>query len=163
MGADNLADDPRGLRVPLTRPRIGFKIILCDAAQADPATGKMHMLGAGWTITGTPTPPHAVALMIQVPWDRAHEKLAVRIELLDDDGKAIQVGPETASQAIAGEGELEVGRPPGIKHGSPLSAVFALNVGSLPLEPGRYQWRASVAGDTEAESFEVISPLTQPG
>lgn len=63
--------------MPLTRSQIGFKLILCDAAQTDAATGKIHMLGAGWTITGSPTAPHAVALMIQVPWDRTNQKLPV--------------------------------------------------------------------------------------
>lgn len=53
--------------MPLTRPQVGFKLILCDAAQAAAATGKIHMLGAGWMLTGSPTAPHTVALMIQVP------------------------------------------------------------------------------------------------
>lgn len=144
------------LRQTVTRPKIGFKIILCDAAQADSGTGKLHMLGAGWTVIGTPTSPHAVALMVQVPWDRATEKLPVRIELLDSDGKPVEMPGAEGPQSIAGEAELEVGRPPGVAHGSPLSAVFALNVAQLPLAPGRYEWRASVDGDTQAESFQVL-------
>lgn len=151
------AGDTRGCRVPLTTPRIEFKIILCDAAQTDPVNGKLHMLGAGWTVIGTPTSPHAVALMIQVPWDRANEKLPVRIELLDDDGKAVEIPTDSGLQPLRGDAELEVGRPPGLAHGSPLSAVFALNVGALPLSPGRYQWRAEVAGDSLAESFQVMA------
>lgn len=147
--------------MPLTKPRIAFKIILCDAARADPSTGKLHMLGAGWTMMGTPTSPHAVAIMVQVPWDRANEKLPVRIELLDDDGKPVEIPGDAGPQPIQGEAELEVGRPPGFSHGSPLSAVFALNVAPLPLAPGRYEWRASVAGDTAAESFQVVGG--QPG
>ncbi len=68
--------------MPLTRPQIGFKLILCDAAQTDAATGKIHMLGAGWTITSSPTAPHAVALMIQVPWDRTNQKLLAIISAI---------------------------------------------------------------------------------
>ena len=41
-------------------------LILCDAAQAE--SGKVHMLGAGWSITGSPSAPHAVAVLIKVPW-----------------------------------------------------------------------------------------------
>ncbi|GAA2561478.1 DUF6941 family protein [Pseudonocardia hydrocarbonoxydans] len=148
--------------MPLTKPRIEFKIILCDAAQADSASGKLHMLGAGWTMIGTPTSPHAVALMVQVPWDRANEKLPVLIELLDSDGRSVEIPGEGEAQLIRGEAVLEVGRPPGVSHGSPLSAVFALNVAPLPLPPGRYEWRASVAGDTAAESFQVIGHQLAP-
>ena len=142
----------------LTKPRIGFKVILCDAAQADPS-GKLHMLGAGWTIMiGAPTAPHAVALMVQVPWDRANEPIPVLLELLDADGQPVQMPLSAAdAQPVRQETELEVGRPPRVARGSTLSAVFALNVGPLPLSPGRYEWRATVAGDTEAESFQVLA------
>jgi len=142
--------------VPLTTPRIGFKLILCDAAQADVATGKIHMLGAGWTHTTSPPGPHAVALLIQVPWDRTNQKLPLRVELLTDDGKAVTVPGPTGPQPLLNEAELEVGRPPGIAPGSTLSAAFALNVASLPLPTGRYQWRATVDGHLQAESFQVM-------
>jgi hypothetical protein len=46
------------------------KLILCDYAVADPA-GKVHMLGAGWSLTSSPTPPHAVVVLMKIPWDRA--------------------------------------------------------------------------------------------
>lgn len=147
--------------MPLTRPKIQFNVILCDAAQADSATGKLHMLGAGWTMIGTPTAPHAVALLVQVPWDRANEKLPVRIELLDEDGKPVRVSDEEDAPGLFGESELEVGRPPGVTRGSPLSAAFALNVAPLPLKPGRYEWRATVDGDTQAEPFQVLDRSRQ--
>lgn len=151
--------DRRDGRVPLTRPKIDFKVILCDAAQADPSTGKLHMLGAGWTMVGTPTSPHAVALLVQVPWDRANERLKLKIELLNADGQPVRTAADETSPPIYGEAELEVGRPPGVAHGSPLSASFALNVGPMPLPPGRYEWRATVDEDTRAESFQVIAPI----
>ena len=41
-------------------------LLLCDAAQVDPA-GKVHILGAGWTVVGggngVPLPAQAVVLM----------------------------------------------------------------------------------------------------
>ena len=149
--------------MPLVHPKIDFKLILCDAAQADAGTGKLHMLGAGWTITGTPTPPHAVALMVQVPWDRANEKLPVRLELLTGDGQPVLMPGPVGSQPILQEAELEVGRPPGVAKGSPLSAALALNIGSLPLRPGRYEWRASVANDEHSEFFQVIDRSASGG
>jgi hypothetical protein len=142
--------------VPLTHPKIGFKLILCDAAQADSVSGKLHMLGAGWTVTSSPTAPHAVAVMIQVPWDRSNEELTVKVELLTEDGLAITIPGPTRSQPIVSEMKLEVGRPPGIARGSTLNSAFAVNVAALPLPPGRYQWRATVDGDTQGESFQVV-------
>jgi hypothetical protein len=51
--------------------------------------------------------------------------------------------------------EMEVGRPPGVAHGSHLDASLALNFPQLPLAPGRYQWRADIAADLQTESFMV--------
>ena len=42
-------------------------------------------------------------------------------------------------------GEIEAGRPPGVSPGSQLDAAFSFSVPSLPLPPGRYQWRLDVA------------------
>ncbi len=141
--------------MPLTHPEIGFKVILCDAAKADDS-GKLNMLGAGWNMTGSPTAPHAVALLIQVPWDRANQKLPVRVELLTEDGEAVISPGPTGPQPLLSEMALEVGRPPGVAAGSTLNAAFALNVASLALSPGRYEWRATVDGHTKGESFQVI-------
>jgi hypothetical protein len=142
--------------VPLTHSKIGFKLILRDAAQADSASGKLHMLGAGWTVTSSPTAPHAVALMIQVRWDRTNQELPVRVELLTQDGQAVTIPGPTGPQPIISEIKLEAGRPPGIASGSTLNTALAVNVAALPLSPGRYEWRATVDGDTQGESFQVV-------
>lgn len=136
---------------------IDFKLILCQSAAADSASGTLHMLGAGWSITTSPTTPQAVALLIKVPWDRANQQLHIHVELLDADGATVTLPGPAAPQPVSAEAELEVGRPPGVAHGSPLDASMALNFPSLPLPPGRYQWRASIAGTVESESFSVRS------
>lgn len=145
--------------MPLIHPEIGFKLILCDAAQADSTSGKLHMLGAGWTVVPTPTPPSAVALMVQVPWARTNEVLPITVELLDADGHPVKLpGPtDNETQALRQEARLEVGRPPGIAPGSTLSAAFAMNVGPLPLAVGRYEWRAVVAESVQSEFFQVMA------
>ena len=51
---------------------IEAQLLLCDAAVADQA-GKLHMLGAGWSVTSSPTSPQAVAVLLKIPWDRAVE------------------------------------------------------------------------------------------
>lgn len=45
---------------------------------------------------------------------------------------------------------FEVGRPPGVREGVSLSMAFAMNIGPMPLQPGkRYLWRLLIdnAGD----------------
>jgi hypothetical protein len=129
-------------------------LILCDAAVADPGTGKVHMLGAGWSVIGSPLPPHAIAALIKVPWDRANTQLPLKLQLFGPDGPLQVEGPE-GPVAIASEGAIEVGRPPGIAPGSLLDASFVLNVGPLPLPPGRYEWRLTLAELELPVSFTV--------
>jgi uncharacterized protein DUF6941 len=130
------------------------QIILCDAAVADPS-GKVHMLGAGWSVTGTPTAPQAVAVLMKIPWDRANQRLPMALRLLDADGTPVSLDGPDGPQVIESRGEVEVGRPPGLAPGSPIDASFALNVQSMPLQPGRYEWRLELADQTFGASFQV--------
>ncbi|HEX4018540.1 MAG TPA: hypothetical protein VHX15_17515 [Frankiaceae bacterium] len=125
-------------------------IILCDAAQADPS-GKLHMLGAGWSVTGSPTGAAAVAVLLKIPWDLANTKLPFSLQLEDADGQPVILG----GGAVDMRSEFEVGRPPGLDPGSPIDASFQLSVQPMPLAPGRYQWRLQVGDDEFAESFQV--------
>jgi hypothetical protein len=133
---------------------IEAQLLLCDAAVADPG-GKLHMLGAGWSITGSPTSPQAVAVMLKIPWDRANERLALFLRLVDSDGRPVAVATPDGAQEVTMGGEIETGRPPGVTPGSQLDAALAFSVPSLPLPPGRYQWRLDVADDTFTASFQV--------
>jgi hypothetical protein len=127
-------------------------ILLCDAAQADPS-GKVHMLGAGWSITTSPTHPSAIAVLIKVPWDRANQKLTTALTLEDADGKP------PAMAALSSEGIIEVGRPPGLDPGTPIDAAFQVTIPSLPLPPGRYTWRLKIAEQEFTASFQVRANL----
>jgi hypothetical protein len=138
-----------GLDCSVMASPLQIQLILCDAAQADPA-GKVHMLGAGWSVTSSPT-QHAVAVLIKVPWDRSNEQLKLTLDLLDADGRSVQLQTPAGPTGLHAEGSIEVGRPPGIAPGSMLDASFALNVPPLPLPAGRYEWRLVVA-DHEALS-----------
>ncbi len=129
-------------------------IILCDSSAIDAKTGKVHMLGAGWSEVGTPTPPGAVVVLFQVPWDRANQPLAVQLSLCDADGRPAQFpgGP------IGVNANLEVGRPPGTRPGTPISQPFELKYPPLNLQPGRYEWRLTVADDLAVRGFTVHPP-----
>ena len=132
-------------------------LILCDAAIVD-AGGKVSMLGAGWDMTSSPTAPQAVAVLIKVPWDRTNQRFRVRLQLTDTDGKPIEItGPNGQVGAVGTEAEMEAGRPPGVPHGVPITSALALSIGPLPLPPGRYDWRLTIATDVIAsEGFTVL-------
>lgn len=135
---------------------LAIQMILCDAAVADPA-GKVHMLGAGWSQTGSPTAPQAVVLLMKIPWDRANQKIPLKLQLLDADGNAVFVEGTNGPQALMSEGQVEVGRPPGMPHESLLDAAFVLNVPPMPLGLGRYEWRLEMAQQGLTASFDVRS------
>lgn len=135
-------------------------LILADAAVGDPA-GKLHMLGAGWSVTGSPTAPAAVAVFFRIPWDRSNQKIQTKLELVDADGRPVVID----GQGIRVEQTMEVGRPPGLEPGTPLDASFQLSVGPMPLNPGRYQWRLTAAEGEWSIAFTVRgeSPVQSSG
>lgn len=136
---------------------ISAQLILCDAAQAE-SNGKLHMLGAGWSRTGSPTAPMALAVLLKIPWDRANEKIKMVFRLLDSDGHEVNVSSPSGTQAIRTESQIEVGRPPGLEPGSPIDASFALNIAPMPLPTGRYEWRLDLSGEPTSVFFAVQSP-----
>jgi hypothetical protein len=133
-------------------------MVLCEHAVADPASGKIHMLGAGWSVTTSPITAQAVAIMVSVPWDRADESIALTLSLLDPHGRAVRVGSRDAGTELRQEFNVEVGRPPGIPPGSPLDAAMAVNVPPFALPSGRYEWRLEVDGQSLSRRFTVVPP-----
>jgi hypothetical protein len=123
-------------------------LLLADAAQA--VNGKLYVLGGGWSLTGPDPSAMALAVKIEVPWDRANLKHRWLLELLDEDGNAVEMPSAAAGGAVQPlriEGEFEAGRPPGLKPGTPLDVALALNFAPLPLAAGgRYVWRLSIGG-----------------
>lgn len=138
-------------------------LILCDAAQVDPA-GKVHILGAGWTVVmvagGVPLPPHAVVAIVHVPW---HETLAphrLRLRLEDADGRAVMVGPDPDQLTpLVHDQVIEVRRPVGAPEGITLDVPVVVSVGpGMPLRDGRYSWRLEIDGESDEDwlaSFHV--------
>ncbi len=119
-------------------------MMLADAAQA--VGGKLYILGGGWSIAGVGAPT-ALAIYIQVDWDKANDRQQLLVELLDSDGGAVL---NAEGDAIQINGEFEVGRPPGLKPGTPLDFSMAVGLPPLPLEPNnRYEWRLSLNGKSQ--------------
>ncbi len=123
-------------------------MLLADSAQA--VDGKLYILGGGWSMCGPGPTPMGLAIKIEVPWDRTNMQHSARIELLDADGEVVT--PPGADEPVVIEAEFEVGRPPGLKPGTPIDLPLAVNVAPLPLEPGqRYQWQLSIDGETDED------------
>jgi hypothetical protein len=122
-------------------------MLLCDAAQA--VGGKLYVLGAGWNLIGPDPTPSALAFQIDVPWDQANRKQRLKIVLVSDDGQPVMVSTPTGNAPAELTTEFEVGRPPGLRPGTPLSVVLAINIGPIPLKPeGRYEWRCHINDET---------------
>jgi hypothetical protein len=136
-------------------------MLLADAAQE--VGGKLYILGGGWSITGPTPTPMAIALKLEVPWDRTNEQHRLLLELLDEDGAPVLVTDDQGEQVpLQVSGEFEAGRPPGIKPGTPIDSALAVNFGPLQLQSGRrYQWRLSIDGETEEDWALGFS--TRPG
>jgi hypothetical protein len=129
---------------------VKITVLLADAAQVDPS-GKAHALGLGWTETGTPTPPMALLLLVEVEWHEANTPHHLVAELHTQDGQLVLVQGEEGAESVRFDADIEVGRPAGLPHGSPLNVAFAVNVGAgVPLEAGeRYRWRVTTTAEPD--------------
>lgn len=128
-------------------------VLICDFAQVD-AGGKLHVIGAGWSVTSSPTSPHALAMLFKIPWDRANERLSLRLQLLDADGRPAQLPqPDGTTGPLLAEAQLETGRPAGLVPGTPLDASLAVQFPTLPLEPGRYEYRVDISDQSWSVGF----------
>lgn len=125
-------------------------MLLADAAQN--VNGKLYILGGGWTVTRTPTPPMAVAIKLEIPWGSANQPLPWTLHLQDADGSR---GVMTDGSEVLIRGVDEVGRPPGLVPGTPIDSAIVASFGPLDLSPGRYEWRFEIDGAMESCGFSA--------
>jgi hypothetical protein len=136
-------------------------MLLADAAQA--IDNKLYVLGGGWSITGPDATPSALAIALKVPWDEANEPHELRIELVDSDGAPILVTAPEGERPLVIESQFEVGRPPGLRPGTPIDLALAINLGPVALAPGgRYEWRLTIDGHAEAHWHAAFSTRPRP-
>jgi hypothetical protein len=125
-------------------------MLLADYAVV--SDGKLTIVGGGWSQTGPELSSFGIGLLIQVPWDQANTRHSFSVALLDTDGAEVVLETdEEGEQAVAFGGEFEVGRPPGLKPGTPLDFPVAVNSTPLPLEAGRYEWRLTIDGKSRED------------
>jgi hypothetical protein len=131
---------------------------LLAADASDAVGGKLYLLGGGWDrltlprIPGPPAVPFAVALGISVPWSLTNRKTGFSVDVVDADGGE--------AARLAG-GEFEVGRPVGLRAGTPQR--FQITVPAQPTfeAEGRYVIRCSVDG--EVLGHTAIEVTAAPG
>jgi hypothetical protein len=124
-------------------------LLLADAAQA--VGGKLYVLGGGWSIIGPGAAPMALAIKIEVPWSETNVRHSVEVQLLTSDGEPVTVEGDSGSEPISVRADFEVGRPPGLKPGTPIDVPLAMNFAPFPLPGGRYEWRLMIDGHHEKD------------
>ena len=102
-------------------------MLLADFAQV--SDGKLTVVGGGWSLTGPEPVPFGIAILIRVPWDQANQRQVMRLELLDADGQPVEMETEEGQQQVVffDDVPFEVGRPAGLKPGTPLDFPVAIN------------------------------------
>jgi hypothetical protein len=129
-------------------------MMLCDAAES--VGGKLYILGGGWSQVLRPHQPTNMALAIKlgIPWTDANRPITLRAELLTEDGEAVEI----EGNEVFAEGQMEIGRPPGLRPGSTLDAPFVLGFAGISLDPGGYVWQLRIDGEPRARTaFRVLS------
>lgn len=96
----------------------------------------------------------SVAIMMKVPWGQANQAHTMTLRLVTEDGIAVE--PEEG-KPFSVEGKVEVGRPPGARHGMTFNVPIAMNFTNIPLHPGGYEFEVQIDGSREtAAPFEVL-------
>ena len=121
---------------------------------AEVADGKLFINGGGWNITGPAPTPYGIAMHLEVPWDQTNAKHTLLLELLTTDGEAVTVTtPDGEEQPVRWETQFEVGRPVGVKPGTPLGIPLAVNFPQAPpVAPGgQYVWTLTIDGHADED------------
>src|SRR5690606_8928900 len=122
-------------------PDVEVTMLLADAAQV--ADGKLYVLGGGLSSVAAGGQPMAIALLLEVPWDRANIPYHWRLDLVDEDGQLVTV----RGRPVAVSGRFEAGRPAGVRPGTPLTVPLAIGFPALPVAAGRrYRWQLTIDG-----------------
>lgn len=132
-------------------------MLLCDYAEE--LGGKLYVMGGGWSRLFLPNQPVNIALAIKmlIPWNEANRAHNIGVRLVTQDEEPVQNEQGENIQLI---GQMEVGRPPGIRAGSRIDAPLALRFQGLSLDPGVYKWDFLVDDNVlESIVFDVVNPL----
>lgn len=133
--------------------------MLTMANHAEAINGLLYLSGAGWNrhvrqyVDGGPIPAHhfGIGVSVLVPWTEANRKLRLALWIEHEDG---------GDPFFRGDGELEVGRPPGVPEGSDLRAVLAVDAIVQYPSAGGYRLIAEVNGQRRSYAFLVVDDVS---
>ena len=131
-------------------------VVLADFAEAD-ANGKVHILGAGWSVTGPDPSPQAVVVFLKVPASQAGSPVAVALRLLDPSRNVVVIPGMSGPQPLEISGQV-IAKTPTEDWDTTrdLGASFVVNIAPLSLGPGSvYSWICEVDGK-EVASAEFL-------
>lgn len=132
----------------------GF-IMLCDFAEE--VNGKLYIMGGGWSrfMKVRPVIDMSIAAKLLVPWVETNRPHNLTVGLFTADGSPVTQGAER--QVVQLGGQLEVGRPPGLKEGTEIDVPLAFRFEDLQLEAGRYRWELHVDSKPITDvTFDVV-------
>lgn len=142
-------------------------LILCDAGQRDMSTGKVHLLGADWTVVDARSPNMSVAVFLRTSWAEA-EALNARpapfaLQLLDDQRRVVP-NPDGSGPVLKVEGKLtladvaddDAARLVDIHSSFTVTAHLAPGT----LDAGKsYVWSLEIDGEEAASVAFAVRPL----
>jgi hypothetical protein len=146
---------------------ITASVILCDFAQS--WQGKLFISGAGINVLGVPNPepPHPisihVAVLVTVPWNAHNQLHTLRVSLLDQEEKVVELQnvaappgspPDDAGRVIA---KFNVGRGPQMMAGDESIIPVALPLQAHVAQLDSYHVVAEIDGSEAARArFRVM-------
>lgn len=133
-------------------------IVLCDFAEQD-LSGKIHMIGGGWSMTGPAPHPHGVVFFLKLSSSRLKSPVPVKLSLTDSQRQVVEVPGPAGPQRMEIEGQVA---PLGLRQPEDddmeMDVALTVNVSALQLAPGRYTWTAEVDGkDVTSTQFIVTT------
>lgn len=146
-------------------------LVLCDAAQVDPSTGKISMLGGDWSVIGPESPSMALVVFLRVTWEEIQPARPFTLRLLDSEGQPV-VAP-----GKGGEGPVQFYGAFSINESSPtvddktarlvdVHSSFPVSAPGIAssLTPGaRYTWLFTLDGQELASVDFAVRPYPESG
>jgi hypothetical protein len=134
-------------------------VVLADFAEAD-ANGKVHILGAGWSVTGPDPSPQAVVVFLKVPASQTGAPVAVALRLLDPSRNVVVIPGMSGPQPLEISGQV-IAKVPTEDWDTTrdLGASFVVNIAPLTLAAGSvYSWVCEVDGKEVASAEFLVRP-----
>ncbi|WP_327102661.1 DUF6941 family protein [Nonomuraea glycinis] len=140
----------------------GF-LVLSDAASTDVATGKINVLGAGWSVTGPAVSMAAVTGFLRIPWEEVEQKICFVVRLQDEEGQPVRpFAEEDSTLSFSGEFAPNIDQAEPMARRVPLNVSFAIPIPPLPLTAGHvYEWILA-ANDVEVASVSFVVRAEAP-